>query len=70
MSPFSSFYDKAFNKNIICSQSITCNPCREDCRGVVIVKNLTSRTFNYVEQNGYLKSLMDMYGKMVAMRGG
>ena len=52
--PFWSFYDNAFNKNLICPQGITYNPCTEGSEGVIILKDLISRTFNYVEQNGYL----------------
>jgi hypothetical protein len=49
MSPFSSFYDKAFNKNLICPQGIIYNPYPEGCGGSVILKNKISRPFNYFE---------------------
>ena len=58
MSPFWSFYDNAFYENLICPLGITYNPCPEGCEGVVILKDLISRTFNYAEQNGYLKILI------------
>jgi len=38
MSPFSSFNDKDFNKNLICLQGIAYNPCPEGCGGVFFSK--------------------------------
>jgi hypothetical protein len=57
--PFSSFYDKAFKENLIRPRGKTYNPCLEDCGGNVLLKGIISRTFNYVEQNGYLKILIE-----------
>ena len=48
--PFWSFYDNSFYKNFICLPGITYNPCPEGCGGIFIVKDLISRTFNYVEK--------------------
>jgi hypothetical protein len=42
-------------KNIIFSQDLTYNPCPEDCGGIVLLKDIISRSFNYVEQRCYLK---------------
>ena len=42
--PFWSFSDNTFNTNLICLQGITYNPCPEGCGGVVILKDLISRT--------------------------
>jgi hypothetical protein len=42
MSPLSSFYDKDFNKNLICPQNITYNPCPEDCGRSVLLKGIFS----------------------------
>ena len=47
--------------NIICPQGITYNACSEGYgRGGedVILKDIISRPFNYVEQNGYLQILI------------
>jgi len=46
--------DHTFNKNLLCPQGITYNLCPEGW-GAVILKDIVSWTFNYVEQNGYLK---------------
>jgi hypothetical protein len=51
MSPFRSFYDNAFYKNLI-------------------VKDIISRTFNYVEEIGYLKTLIGYVWGMLKVRGG
>jgi hypothetical protein len=57
MSPFLNFYN-----NFICKpymlQGITYNPCTEGSDGVIILKGLIFRTFDYVEQNGNLKILI------------
>jgi hypothetical protein len=49
----------SIKKNLICPQSITYNPCPEGFEWVIILKDLISRTFNYVEQNGYLKIVIE-----------
>jgi hypothetical protein len=46
---FFSFYYKALSKNLIYPQGMTYNPCPEGSEGVVILKGLISRTFNYIE---------------------
>ena len=51
-------------------QGITYNPCPEGCGGFVILKDLISRTFNYVEQNGYLKILIGCVWGKGGVRGG
>jgi hypothetical protein len=51
-------YTTTFYINLICPQGITYNPCTEGSEGVIILKDLISRTFNYAEQNGYLKILI------------
>jgi hypothetical protein len=58
--PFLKFLRQRFLQNLICPQGITYNPRPEGCGGggVVTLKDLVSRTFNYVEQNGYLKILI------------
>ena len=68
--PFWSFHNKAFNKHLICSQGITYNPCPEGWGEAVILKDLISRTFCNVEQNGYLKILIGcVWGKGGRERG-
>ena len=37
---------------------------------VVIFKDIIFGTFNYVEQNGYLKIFLDVLGEMMGMGGG
>ena len=44
-------------KNLICPQGVTYIPCPEGW-GFVILKDIISGSFNYVEQNGYLKILI------------
>ena len=39
-------------------QGMTYNPCTEGSEGVITLKDLISRIFNYVEQHGYLKILI------------
>ena len=68
MSPFSSFYDKDFHKNLICPQGITYNPCPEDSGGSVLLKGIISWTLNCVEQNSHLKILICL-GKWWAWKG-
>jgi hypothetical protein len=48
----------SINKNLYAPQGITCNPWPEGCGGCVILENIISRIFNYVEQNGYIKLLI------------
>jgi hypothetical protein len=68
MSPFWSFYDDAFYKNLICPQNITYNPSPEGCGvGVVILKDIISRPLNYVQQNDYIKMLIRGFGKMMGV---
>jgi hypothetical protein len=50
-------YATTFYINLMCPQGITYNLCTEGSEGVIILKDLISRTFNYVEQNGYFKIL-------------
>ena len=38
-------------------------PCPEGCGAVVILKDVVSGPFNYVEQNGYLKIYLMCLGK-------
>ena len=47
-----------FYINLICLQGITYNPCTE---GAIILKDLISRTFNYVKENGYLQILIGCF---------
>ena len=60
MTPFLSFYDNAIYKNLICPQGIAYN-LYPGSGGFVILKYIISRTFNYVEQNGYLKILIGRF---------
>ena len=67
MSLLRSLYDYSFYINLICPQGITYNPCPEGCGGIVILKDIICGSFNYVEQNGYLKILFDVFGEMLGM---
>jgi hypothetical protein len=52
-------------------QCINYNPCPVGCEGAVILKDIISGLFNYVEQNGYLKILIGcVLGKGGRERGG
>ena len=51
-------------------QGITYNPCPEGCEGAVILKDIISRPFNYVEQNVYLKILIGCVWENGGVRGG
>ena len=53
-----SLYDHPFYINLLCPQGITYNPCSEGCRGVVILKCIIARLFNYVQQKGYFKTFI------------
>jgi len=55
MSPLRILPDHSFYTYLICPQGITYNPCPEGSREVVNLKDVISRPFNYVGQNGYLK---------------
>jgi hypothetical protein len=59
MRPFLSFYNNTFYKNFICPQVITYKICPGGCGGFAILKDIISGPFNYVEQNGYLKILIE-----------
>jgi hypothetical protein len=69
------FDDGSLPNNILSTyvviSKILDHPCPEGCGGgVVILKNLISKTFNYVEQNGYLKILIKwVWGKGRRERG-
>ena len=67
--PFLSFYVNAFYKHLICPQGISYNPCPEGFKGFVILKDLISITFSYVEQNDYLKIFIECVWEMVGVRG-
>ena len=57
MSPLRSLYNHPFYINLKHPQGITSNPCPEGCVGFVILKDIISRLFNYVEQNLYLSTI-------------
>ena len=59
MSPLQSLHDHPFSIDPICAQGVTCNPCPEGCGRVVILNYIISGPFNYVEQKGYLKILIE-----------
>jgi hypothetical protein len=40
--------------SLIYPQDITYNPCTDGSEGVIILKDLISRTFNNIDQNRYL----------------
>ena len=70
MGSFLSFYDNVFYKILICPQGITYNPCLEGSRGVFILKDLVSRTFNYVNKMAISKFSFEVFGEKVGVRGG
>ena len=62
MSLLRSSYDHALYTYLTCPQGTTYNPCPEGCG--VVISNIVSEPFNYVEQNGYLKILIGcVWGK-------
>jgi hypothetical protein len=69
MNPLWSFYDNTLLKPYM-PQGITYDPCLERYGGGVILKDPTTGIFNHVEQNGYLKIWLDLFGEKVGVRGG
>jgi hypothetical protein len=58
MIPFWSFYDKAFYKSYIYSEGLSYNTSPKGYGGVVILEDIISRPFNYIQQNDYIKMLI------------
>jgi hypothetical protein len=48
----------SIRKTLYASRAKTYNPCPEGSGGSVILKNIISGLFNYVEQNGCFKILI------------
>jgi hypothetical protein len=51
-------YETTFYISLICPQGINYHPCTEGSEGVIILKDLISRTFNNIEQNRYIEILI------------
>ena len=68
ISPFWSSYDKTFYKNLICPKKKTYNLGTKGYKGgILILKDIFSWPFNYVEQNDHIKMLIGNVWEMMGV---